>query len=440
MNTSTALLLAFTLIVSCARGEGWGPENVTQHSGYITVNTQVDSGGHIFYWMFESRKDPTHDPVVLWMTGGPGCSSEIAIFLEQGPYRIDETTGAISANPHPWNAIANVIFVDQPVGSGFSYADYSDDYVTSETQVAEDMYQFLQGFFSKYPQYKGLDFFVTGESYAGHYVPAVSNRIFNANKKNEGPYKIPLKGFAIGNGMVNAAVQYKFYAKYSLDNGLITQSDYRYIQKTLLPACERSISTGSSSAESACSKLLTHIREQAGNFNVYDVRKTCEGSLCYPMEQIDNLMARPSVQKSLGVNSTSAQWTECNDLVYSKLEDKDWFLNCATFIPEMLEAGIRGLVYSGKEDWICNWYGGREWVAAMPWSGQSSIASQISNRKMSPWVLSGKTVGEVASSGPLTFLAIEAAGHMVPMDQPEVALEMLKIFLAQQPFALTAIH
>eukprot|EP00475_Leptophrys_vorax_P039790 TRINITY_DN724_c0_g1_i1.p1 TRINITY_DN724_c0_g1~~TRINITY_DN724_c0_g1_i1.p1 ORF type:complete len:440 (+),score=121.76 TRINITY_DN724_c0_g1_i1:226-1545(+) len=437
MRWIVGLLGAAALVASLVNGEGWGSENVTQHSGYITVNTHVDNGGHIFYWMFESRNDPANDPVVLWMTGGPGCSSEIAIFIEQGPYRIDETTGAVSSNAYPWNAIANVIYVDQPVGSGFSYADYSDDYVNSETQVAEDMYQFLQGFFAKHPQYKGHDFFVTGESYAGHYVPAVSNRIFNANKKNEGPYIIPLKGFAIGNGLVNPAVQYKAYGKFSLDNGLISKTDYDYIQNTLVPACESSLSSGSTNTESTCNEILSYIMGQAGNFNVYDVRKTCDGPLCYPLGKIDTLMAEPSVQRSLGVNTSAASWTECNDLVHSKLENKDWFLNCAEYIPDMLEAGIRGLVYSGKEDWICNWYGGKEWVSVLPWSGQSSIASQISGT-MSPWVLSGKTVGEFASSGPLTFLAIEAAGHMVPMDQPKVALEMLRIFLAEQVFAQTA--
>jgi carboxypeptidase C (cathepsin A) len=434
-QVGTVLLLT---IVALAHAEGWGTEKVTQHSGYITVNTQVDNGGHIFYWLFESRSNPTKDPLVLWMTGGPGCSSEIAIFIEQGPYRINETTGAVSSNPSPWNAIANVIYVDQPVGTGFSYADYSDDYVTSEAQIAEDMYQFLQGFYKKYPQYKGLDFYVTGESYAGHYVPAVSNRIFNANKKNEGPFKIPLQGFAIGNGLVNPAVQYQEYAQFSLDNGLIKQTDFNYVQKTLLPPCLKSMSGNSSSTEASCDEIMNYIIGVAGNFNYYDIRKPCIGSLCYPLGKIDTLMAQPSVQKSLGVSSKS-NWSECNNYVHSLLETSDWFLNCEEYIPEMLEAGIRGLVYSGKEDWICNWYGGRAWVAAMPWSGQTSIQSQLPN-KMSPWVYQGQTVGEFATSGPLTFLAIERAGHMVPMDQPAVALEMLRTFITKGKFVETAVE
>jgi len=423
-------------LVSVSHGEGWGHENVTQHSGYITVNTQVDNGGHIFFWMFESRQNPKTDPLVLWMTGGPGCSSELAIFMEQGPYRVDENSGAVSSNAYAWNAIANVIFVDQPVGTGFSYADNDDDYVTGEPEIAEDMYQFLQGFFSKYPQYQGLDFYVTGESYAGHFVPAVSSRIFKANQNGEGPYKIPLKGFAIGNGLVNAAAQYRDYAPFSLDNGLIEQSDADYIQKQLLPKCQKDMASNSSNSQGDCNAITDYIIQTAGGFNYYDIRKQCDGPLCYNMDQIDNLLSQRSVQKSLGV-SPNADWQECNGQIGDMLDSFDWFLNCANYIPPMLEAGIRALVYSGKEDFICNWYGGRDWVAAMPWSGQSSMQSQIPNH-MSNWVLNGSTAGEFASSGPLTFLAIEKAGHMVPMDQPQVALEMLRIFISNSQFVLAA--
>jgi cathepsin A (carboxypeptidase C) len=88
----------------------------------------------------------------------------LAIFVENGPYRINETTGEVTINPYSWNSNANVIFVDQPIGTGFSYGDL-DDYVTKESQVAEDMYEFLQSFIVQFPQYAKLPFFVTGESY-----------------------------------------------------------------------------------------------------------------------------------------------------------------------------------------------------------------------------------------------------------------------------------
>lgn len=158
--------------------------------------------------MFEARNNPETAPLVLWLTGGPGCSSELAVFYEQGPYRLDKD-GAISTNPHAWNEIANVLYIDQPVGTGFSYADDSKAYVKTEDGVATDMWEFLQTFMKEFPQYAQLDFYVTGESYAGHYVPAISSRIVANNKKlGAGEQKIHLQGLAIGNGLVDPATQY----------------------------------------------------------------------------------------------------------------------------------------------------------------------------------------------------------------------------------------
>jgi serine carboxypeptidase-like clade 4 len=435
-NTSMLLIravsvvaLSLTAVVHAAHG--WGKENVTQHSGFVTVNTQVDNGGHIFYWLFESRNNPSTDPLVLWMTGGPGCSSELAIFFEQGPYRFN-ANGDVVSNAYAWNSVANVLFVDQPVGTGFSFADHADDYVTGEDEVAEDMYQFLQAFYKQFPQYQHLDFFVTGESYAGHYVPAVSSRIFHSLQKKEGPFDIPFKGFAIGNGMTDPYVQYRDFGPYSFDNGLISNATLQHIQNDLVPACQKAIDNKSSDEGDVCDQIMSVIQEEGNNFNVYDVRHKCTYQpLCYDFSHLDTLMADSSVRASLGV-STTDHWSECDSTVYAKLASSDWWLNCEQFIPEMLNAGIRALVYSGKEDWICNWYGGRDWVRSMQWNGQTSFVPKID--KLSKWTFEGKSVGEFATEGPLTFLAVEEAGHMVPMDQPKVALEMVRRFIHNVAF------
>lgn len=81
----------------------------------------------LFYWLFESRNDPVTDPLILWLSGGPGCSSMLALFVENGPYRIVEHGGGAAVedssrllrlNPHSWNSNATVIYLDQPAGTG----------------------------------------------------------------------------------------------------------------------------------------------------------------------------------------------------------------------------------------------------------------------------------------------------------------------------------
>ena len=185
----------------------------------------------MFYMYFESRSPDTAptDPLVLWMTGGPGCSSELAVFYENGPFRIEDDL-SLSENPFGWDVGHNVLFVDQPVGTGFSYTSDPSDDVTSEKQVADDVLDFLLEFFDQKPELLRNDLFVTGESYAGHYVPAVASRIVehngNAARKTAA---LNLQGIAIGNGLTDPGIQYGAYADYAASKNLIGPSTRKAI-------------------------------------------------------------------------------------------------------------------------------------------------------------------------------------------------------------------
>ena len=135
-------------------------DKVKQISGYIRLG---HSKKNYFFWFFESRSDPANDPVVLWLTGGPGCSSELALFAENGPCTIDGTT--TKSNKYSWNSKANLLYVDQPSGTGFSYGGEVWDH--NEKDVAQDMYVFVTTFLHQYEKYRNLPFFLFGESYAG---------------------------------------------------------------------------------------------------------------------------------------------------------------------------------------------------------------------------------------------------------------------------------
>eukprot|EP01114_Cavostelium_apophysatum_P014280 TRINITY_DN365_c0_g1_i1.p1 TRINITY_DN365_c0_g1~~TRINITY_DN365_c0_g1_i1.p1 ORF type:complete len:435 (+),score=116.18 TRINITY_DN365_c0_g1_i1:132-1436(+) len=403
--------------------DGLGPDNVTQHSGYITINGTYDNGAHLFYWMFESRNVPKTDPLVLWLTGGPGCSSELALFFENGPYQINDDL-SLKINPNSWNTFANLLYVDQPVGTGFSYADYEQDYVTDETEVAQDMYVFLQNFLAMYPQYQTQDFYITGESYAGHYIPAIAARILQGNQNKEGIH-INMNGIAIGNGWVDPELQYGAYVDFSYDRGLIN-SFTADILTGVYDVCAGLIEAGSYlTAFAECNLILTTIQAEGGNFNVYDITKPCTyPPLCYNLSLVDDFVGQAYVQKQLGV-SPKASWTECNMEVHTLLLG-DWISNLDVNIPSVLAAGVEVLVYSGQNDWICNWYGGRAWTNDLPWPGQS----QFQSAQVNPWMVNGQQAGTVQTYGGFTFLAVANAGHMVPMDQPVNALAMLKTLVS----------
>ncbi|MFQ6655163.1 hypothetical protein Gotur_025840, partial [Gossypium turneri] len=136
------------------------------YSGYVTVDSKA--GRALFYYFAESPNNSSTNPLVLWLNG-----------------------------------VANVIFLESPAGVGFSYSNTSSDYQhTGDKSTARDAYTFLINWLERFPQYKTRDFYITGESYAGHYVPQLAYTIFLNNKKANQTL-INLKGIAVGNGWID---------------------------------------------------------------------------------------------------------------------------------------------------------------------------------------------------------------------------------------------
>ncbi|XP_068645875.1 serine carboxypeptidase-like [Aristolochia californica] len=399
---------------------GVSAEDLGHHAGYYKL--AHSHGARMFYLFFESR-NTKDDPVVIWLTGGPGCSSELAVFYENGPFTIANNMSLLW-NEYGWDKVSNLLFVDQPTGTGFSYTTDKRDLRHNEKDVSNDLYDFLQAFFREHPQFTKNDFFITGESYAGHYIPALTSRIHQGNIAKEGIH-INLKGFAIGNGLTNPGIQYKAYTDYAKDMGIIQESDYNRINR-ILPACELAIKLCGASGTAACmasylvcNTIFNSIMSIAGNTNYYDVRKQCEGDLCYDFSNMDKFLNQKSVRNALGVGDID--FVSCSPTVYQAMLT-DWMRNLEVGIPALVEDGIKMLVYAGEYDLICNWLGNSRWVHSMEWSGQQ----QFGSAPTVSFKVDGAEAGLLKSFGPVSFLKVHDAGHMVPMDQPKAALAMLK--------------
>jgi len=400
------------------------PKDVVQHFGYIPVNSTYNA--NLFYWMFESQGNPSTDPVVLWMTGGPGCSSELALFFENGPYWIDSSL-QLHPNPYSWNKNANLIYIDQPADVGFSYAN--SDYVHDEAQVGQEMYTFLQGFFTQYPQYTSQKFFVVGESYGGHYVPSVAVRIVQGNQNKEG---IPINfiGIGIGNGRVDPEVQYASYGPFAYANNLIDTNTYAQMNQTVQQCQQYLDNQDYDDAEQVCNQIMQAVLDYAGNLNVYNIDLQCNPEpLCYDFSNVTNYLNQQSVQQQLGVANQGITWQTCNDQVNEDF-GVDVIESYRYEIPTLLNNNIRVVIYNGDLDLICNWVGGNMWVEGMPWSGQTAF----NNAPFDTWKVNGLNAGQAKSSGGLTFVRVFQAGHMVPHDQPAFALALLQNILSGNPF------
>src|SRR3989338_9848184 len=140
-------------LITSLPGQDFVP-SFQQYSGYITVDAKM--GKNLFYWFQLSQNNPSTDPVVLWLNGGPGCSSIGGGAMEEnGAYRpIFNVTNdgtkqvGVTYNPWTWNQAANVIFLDSPAGVGYSYSVDPTGLVTNVNITAEDSTAFLEIFFS----------------------------------------------------------------------------------------------------------------------------------------------------------------------------------------------------------------------------------------------------------------------------------------------------
>ncbi|ESQ42261.1 hypothetical protein EUTSA_v10013297mg [Eutrema salsugineum] len=413
----------FDFSASILAGNASGGPSVQEFGHYAGYYALPHSkSAKMFYFFFESRNNSS-DPVVIWLSGGPGCSSSVALFYENGPFTISEDL-SLSWNDFGWDKVSNLIYVDQPVGTGFSYTSDSNDLRQDETGVSNDLYDFLQAFFKEHPKFAKNDFYITGESYAGHYIPALASRVHSGNKNNEG-IPINLKGIAIGNGLTNPEIQYGAYGDYALEMKLISQSDHESLKQDYIDCqsstkqCNNNGGEACGSAYDVCNTIFNLIMNKIEGTNYYDVRKKCVGSHCYDFSKMETFLNQENVRKALGVGDI--KFVSCSTTVYNAMME-DWMLNLEVKIPALVEDGINLLVYAGEYDLICNWLGNSRWVEQMNWSGQKEFGSA----KTVPFLVDGKEAGLMKNHGSLTFLKVHDAGHMVPMDQPKASLQMLQ--------------
>ena len=418
--------------------------NVEQLSGYFNVKSGQDK--NYFFWFFESRsKTAATDPVVIWLTGGPGCSSQLALMTENGPCTPTEDGQSTVNNPFSWNNNANIMWIDQPADVGYSYSPFEDDMDHDEQEVSDDMYNFLQTFFEAHGKYLPNEFYVFGESYGGHYVPAISRRIFDGNNNKEG-LPINLAGFGVGNGLTDPVIQYQYYAEMAMNNtyGIKCVDEGTYSDMlTHIPRCVQLAEACQADtnkctiADDYCNMAETSPYYATG-LNPYDIRVPCgANSLCYNMTSTEIFLNLQSTRDTLHVMKEVKQWTECNNVVNAGFQG-DWMRDYASQIAPMLENDIRVLIYAGDVDFICNWMGNKAWTKALQWSGQDSfITAEDQDWKYGDSATKGglvRSASAATGTGSLTFLQVFEAGHMVPMDQPEAALSLFNGFIQNKSF------
>ncbi|KAF7345099.1 hypothetical protein MVEN_01673600 [Mycena venus] len=438
--------------------------SVKQISGYLDIAHDK----HLFFWFFESRNSPSTDPLVLWLNGGPGASSTFGLLFELGPCSIANEGKNTTFNPHSWISNANMIFLDQPVNVGFSYADGRTTVDTSPV-AGRDVYAFLELFLSRFPKYSKQPLHISGESYAGTYLPNIARAIWTGNKQlDQGPAKgrvprrpslkkLNLESIIIGNGHTDPYFQMVSVADYACHGPYPVLSDPEGPEctalRSMVPTCQRMIKACYTyNSRLACVSALLYCTSQVSRqlartgLNPYDVRRKCDrskdGDLCYKeTSYIDTWMNDPHVKVALGVDPTRTFVGANMKVNGAFFLQGDAAHNSAKLLSELVDDGIRLLIYAGNADMVCDYMGNERWLEAL----DSSFQGEFAAAKPVPWITTGdgKIAGTVRSAGGqgftagnITFVTVFEAGHMVPFDQPEAALDLFSRWISNTPLSL----
>ncbi|KAL3538779.1 hypothetical protein ACH5RR_002145 [Cinchona calisaya] len=426
-------------------------------TGYVGVGENEEL--QLFYYFIESERNPDKDPLVLWLTGGPGCSAFSGLVYEIGPLTFDYEAfeGSLPSfllNPYTWTKIANIIFLDLPVGTGFSYSTTFKGYYSSDTKSAKDAYMFLQKWLLNHPKFTKNLLYIAGDSYAGKLVPMVVLEILTGNEAGLSPH-MSVEGYVLGNPTMYYDRDLNFRVPYAHHMGLISDEYYKLAKSSchevyINPDLKNAECILALQLVKQCINIINtpHILEPKCKLRApkpdglkWDVTYLEEDSIDIllpsnqerPWCRNDNYVLSyvwandPTVHEALQVrNGTKEEWRRCNK---SLSYDKD-VTTVFQYHQVLSKKGLQALVYSGDHDLVVPHIGTLEWIKDL---------NLTLDDDWRPWLLNGQIAGYTMkySYGEdlffITFATVKGAGHTAPEYKPKECFAMIDRWFSYYP-------
>ncbi|XP_037438198.1 serine carboxypeptidase-like 15 [Triticum dicoccoides] len=431
-----------------------GPLPFQLQTGYVEVDES--NGVHLFYYFIRSERNPAEDPVMIWLTGGPGCSAFSGLVYEIGPLSFDRRTDVngfpkLLYKPDSWTKVSNIIFIDSPVGTGFSYSKTEQGYKSSDTQVVTQIVIFIRKWFDEHPEFMSNPFYVAGDSYCGITVPGITLGIAKGIEDGSGS-ALNLKGYLVGNP-VTAYWYYDNPAKipFAHGKGLISDEMYQEYKEScsaweFSPECTKSHAAIDECVKDICPnhileplcafasphpynlKLNSSAREMLQLQEDYTARAGLQlseiSTECRTAEYAMSMIwaNNDTVREALGVHKgTVSSWLRCNfDIRYTN----DIFSSVEHHL-DVTTRGYRSLIYSGDHDMIVPSIGTQAWIRSLNFSVVD---------EWRPWYVDAQVAGYTRSySNNLTFATVKGGGHTAPEYMPKQCLAMFARWLSGEP-------
>ncbi|CAN6864636.1 unnamed protein product [Brassica oleracea] len=378
-----------------------GPLPFELETGYIRVGEAEQV--QLFYYFIKSERNPKEDPLLLWLTGGPGCSAVSALLFENGPvkFRVEGYNGGtptLLSTTYSWTQIASIIYLDQPVGTGFSYSKTQLLDTPSDSGEAKRIHEFLLKWLAKHEKFISNPFYVTGNSYAGKVIPATVQEISKGNDLGFKP-QINLQGYVIGNPTTDQEFDYNHRVPFAHGMALISDELYESLKKTCNGNYEK--------VDPGNIECLQFVEEY------HEVYSELQASMWANDE---------SVRKALHVAKGSiGKWIRCSS------EDKPYNKDIKSSVPYHLNNSIKGypsLIFSGDHDMTIPFTATQTWIRSLNYS----IID-----KWRPWMIHNQVAGYTKTyANKMTFATVKGGGHTSKF-KPEESFIMFRRWISGQP-------
>ncbi|CAH0405029.1 unnamed protein product [Chilo suppressalis] len=383
--------------------------DMDSYAGYLTVNKEYNA--NLWFWYFPvSDKSVEETPWILWLQGGPGASSLYGLFTEIGPFVVtkDHTLEEIK---YSWGKNHSLLFIDNPVGTGFSFTDDDRGFATNQTTIGENLYTALQQFLTMFPELRKAPLVIAGESYAGKHIPSLGVQILWHREEND---PINLQGLAIGNGFIDP-LSLQRYSYFVREAGLVDDKVADFMNH-LETAVTQFIKNGEMLKAYAYYNYLLQIFLQESHLsNLYNF---LQDDISLDGAYMDYIQSS-EVRRALHVGNTN--FTSIG-VVYRKLVP-DFMGSAKMWLEELLE-NYRVMLYNGHLDIIVAYHPSVNTYNSLTFSG----SSEFEKAKRLPWYHDGQLAGYYKTAGKLTEVMIRGAGHMVPADRPAASLGLISAF------------
>ncbi|XP_071484214.1 probable serine carboxypeptidase CPVL isoform X1 [Diadema antillarum] len=403
--------------------------DIESYSGFLTVNATYNSS--MFFWFFPSQTKPSSAPVLLWLQGGPGGSSLFGLFAENGPFLVTKDL-KLQPRKWAWTNKYSMLYIDNPVGTGFSFTDSDDGYANNEEDVARDLYSALTQFFQLFPKYQKNEFYATGESYAGKYVPAICYKIHMENPTAK--VHINLQGMAIGDGLVDPYSMFSEYGDLMLQTCQIDKKEKKvvdlYTTKGAMYIAQKQWLKAFQQFDELLNGDLwpypTFYYNATGSDNYYNYMTSTQ-----PVDTnyYNDYVALPEVRRAIHVgnltyNDGAAVENHLRaDICQSVI---DWVV--------VLANNYRCMFYSGQLDIIVGATLTENFLHVLQWDGQREYL----NANKTIWKVNPsdtEVAGYVRNVRGLYQVVVRGGGHLLPYDQPERSFDMIDRFMTKRPFS-----